>query len=178
MQSHLDTDYPWPALYKQTLQDFLKEGFEVQISELDVTCKDSATQAKYYYDLMSAIMEVKKASDKDDNSGKITALIFWGITDEDSWRSANSPLLYADYFTPKAAYEQCLKAYEDSGYVPTVVDNILLGDVNNDGKVNISDYTVLRKYIETDGECTINEKNSDINKEVNFLDLLKLKSLI
>lgn len=180
MQSHLDTQYPWPELYKQTLQDFLKEGFEVQISELDVTCEDLDTQAKYYYDLMSAIMEVKKASDKDENSGKITALIFWGITDEDSWRSANRPLLYADYFTPKAAYEQCLKAYEDSGYVPTVVDKVLLGDVDGDGKVSISDYTLLKRYVNTDGQCKINEKNADVNKDgvVNFLDLLKLKTLV
>ncbi len=181
MQSHLDTDYPWPALYKQTLQDFLKEGFEVQISELDVTCKDLTTQAKYYYDLMSEIMKVKQASDKDPNSGKITALIFWGITDEDSWRSANSPLLYADYFTPKAAYEQCLKAYENSGYVPTaVVDKVLLGDADGDGKVSIADYTVLKRYINTGGQCKINEKNSDLNKDgvVNFLDLLNLKNLV
>lgn len=180
MQSHLDTDYPWPALYKQTLQDFLKEGFEVQISELDVTCKDLTTQAKYYYDLISEIMKVKEASDKDPSSGKITALIFWGITDEDSWRSANRPLLYADYFTPKEAYEQCLKAYENSGYVPTVVDKVLLGDVNGDGKVSIADYTVLKRYINTGGECKINEKNSDLNKDgvVSFLDLLNLKNLV
>lgn len=181
MQSHLDTDYPWPDLYKQTLKDFLKQGFEVQISELDVTCNDLNTQAKYYYDLMSAIMEVKKVSDKDANSGKITALIFWGITDEDSWRSPNSPLLYSDYFTQKPAYEQCLKAYEESGYVPSVkVDDVILGDVDGNKKIDIADYTMLKRYINTSGECAINEKNSDINKdgEVTFLDLLALRSLI
>lgn len=175
MQSHLDTGYPTASTFKSTLQAFINAGFEVQITELDVTCSNLDTQAKYYYNLMSGIMDVKKTSDADENVGKITALIFWGLADDDSWRSAKNPLLYSDCATPKAAYEQVLKAYEDSGYVPPVT----LGDINGDKVVDITDYTTLRRYINGQG-IEINEKNADINKDgvVDFFDLVALKSLI
>lgn len=58
---------------------------------------------------------------------------------------------------------------------------VLIGDVNNDKKINILDYTLLKKYINNDGEgVEINTEAADINNDekVNFLDLLTLKSLI
>lgn len=62
------------------------------------------------------------------------------------------------------------------GEVITVVP----GDVNGDGTVDISDYTLLKKYINTGGAVKINEKNADLNEDgtVSFLDLLKLKTLV
>lgn len=57
----------------------------------------------------------------------------------------------------------------------------LIGDVNGDGVVSIGDYTLLKRYINTNGDgIVINEKNADINEDgnVNFLDLLALKSLV
>lgn len=54
------------------------------------------------------------------------------------------------------------------------------GDVNYDFKVDISDYTLLKKYINTGGSVKINEAGSDINSDgaVTFLDLLLLKNYI
>ena len=109
MQSHLSTTFPSVAYYKSALQAFAKAGFEIQITELDVGCTSSSEQAKYYYDLMSAILSVKKAG------GNITALVWWGLSDDHSWRN-DKPLLYSTYTTPKEAYNSVLQAYFDAGY--------------------------------------------------------------
>ncbi|SFS10283.1 endo-1,4-beta-xylanase, partial [Anaeromicropila populeti] len=110
MQSHLSTSFPSVAYYKSALQAFAKAGFEIQITELDAGCTDFTTQATYYYNLMKAILDVKKSG------GNITALIWWGMTDNTSWRSSDKPLLYSDYNTKKAAYTSVLQAYFDAGY--------------------------------------------------------------
>lgn len=110
MQSHLGTNFPTVAYYKAALDAFRKAGFEIQITELDVGCTDLNTQAKYYYDLMTAILEEKKAG------ANITALVWWGLCDNDSWRHDEKPLLYSDFTTKKAAYNSVLQAYFDTGY--------------------------------------------------------------
>ena len=110
MQSHLSTEFPSVAYYKSALQAFVKAGFEIQITELDVGCKSFSEQSKYYYDLMSAILSVKKAG------GNISAIVLWGLSDDHSWRSSDKPLLYSNYSTPKEAYNSVLKAYFDAGY--------------------------------------------------------------
>ena len=40
---------------------------------------------------------------------------------------------------------------------------VLLGDVNNDSKVNIADVAALIDYLVSDGTLPINEINADIN---------------
>lgn len=55
------------------------------------------------------------------------------------------------------------------------------GDVDSNGLVDISDYTLLRRYINASGEgIVINKEESDINGDgsVDFFDLVALKSLI
>jgi endo-1,4-beta-xylanase len=47
---------------------------------------------------MSAILSSKKSG------ANITALVFWGLSDDHSWRSKDKPLLYSNYSTPKEAY--------------------------------------------------------------------------
>ena len=110
MQSHLSTDFPSVDYYKAALASFRKAGFEIQITELDAGCTDLNTQAKYYYDLFKAILEEKKAG------ANITALVFWGLCDNNSWRHDEKPLLYSDFTTKKPAYNAVLQAYFDSGY--------------------------------------------------------------
>ncbi|WP_160688008.1 endo-1,4-beta-xylanase [Clostridium sp. C2-6-12] len=110
MQSHLTTKFPSVAYYKAALDAFAKAGFEIQITELDVGCTSESEQAKYYYDLMTAILSAKKSG------ANITALVFWGLSDDHSWRSSEKPLLYSNYSTPKQAYYSVLKAYTDAGY--------------------------------------------------------------
>lgn len=110
MQAHLDTGYPSADAFKNTLQKFLRAGFEVQITELDVTCNNASTQANYYYNLFSGILSLKKAG------GNITGITLWGLHDGMSWRSSQSPLLYSNLTTPKQAYNSVLKAFTDAGY--------------------------------------------------------------
>ncbi|MBE6051821.1 MAG: endo-1,4-beta-xylanase [Clostridium sp.] len=171
MQSHLATNYPSADLYKKALTSFLNAGFEVQITELDVTCTSQSEQSTYYYNLLKVIMDAKKAG------GNITALIFWGLTDEDSWRSEGKPLLYSDYSNQKPAYESVLKAFEDSGYVKPI--NILYGDVNEDGKVNVKDLLTIKEYV-AGVDVKINTKNADVNgdKKVDLFDTILIQQYL
>ena len=112
MQSHLGLDFPSPAYYKAAIDAFRKAGFEIQITELDAGKKGSndQTQAKYYYDIMKAILEEKKLG------ANITALVWWGLADSNSWRHDEKPLLYSNFTTKKPSYNSVLQAYFDAGY--------------------------------------------------------------
>lgn len=110
MQSHLKTDYPNVILYKTTMKKFLDAGYEVQVTELDVGCKNFTIQGKYYHQLMSAILELKK------EGGNITSITYWGISDDKSWRSSDKPLLFSYGNRPKDAFYQVIQAYLDAGY--------------------------------------------------------------
>lgn len=170
MQSHLDTQFPSVTYYKSALQSFAKAGFEIQITELDVTCSSLSVQAQYYYDLMSAILSVKKAG------GNITAIVWWGLSDDRSWRSSKKPLLYSDISTPKEAYNSVLQAYLDAGYT---IGNMTKGDINGDGTVTNDDYLLLRKFL-LNRKIQINTDAADINNDgkINILDYLALKRLL
>jgi len=116
MQSHLDTNYPSIAYYTECINKFVKAGFEIQVTELDVTCNSESVQAKYYYDIMKALLTAKK------NGANITGITLWGMYDSMSWRSGQSPLLFKNNMnSPKQAYTQVLKAYDDvyGNYTPT-----------------------------------------------------------
>ncbi len=110
MQAHLDTGYPSPSLFRNTLQAFLDAGLEVQITELDVTNTSVSEQAAYLYELMRNVLELKK------NGGKITGITYWGIADDVSWRGFQSPLLFSTLTSPKKSYYQVLQAYVDAGF--------------------------------------------------------------
>lgn len=110
MQAHLDTGYPTTSNFKNTVNQFLATGLEVQITELDVTTNNVATQERYYYELMSYLLEIQK------NGGKITGLTFWGLGDSNSWRGDRKPLLFSAPGKPKDVYYKVLQAYKDAGY--------------------------------------------------------------
>jgi hypothetical protein len=57
---------------------------------------------------------------------------------------------------------------------------IILGDANDDDKVNIADVTLLINYLVYPSQVTINEKNSDINGdgEVNIADIIQMISML
>ncbi len=109
MQAHLGTGYPSVDMVKRAVKAFLDAGLEVQITELDVATDNASLQEKYYYDLMSALLELKKAG------GKITGLTYWGLADSNSWVGDKSPLLFSTPTEPKSAYYKVLQAYLDAG---------------------------------------------------------------
>ncbi len=99
MQSHLDIDYPTPDLYVQTVTKFANAGFEVQITELDITINNEngnfkeagqtdEDQAKYIADLMKKLVAVQNTTHS------ITGLTLWGLYDGASWRKESHPLLF------------------------------------------------------------------------------------
>ena len=135
MQSHLGTDFPSVSYYKAALDAFRKAGFEIQITELDAGCTNEDVQAKYYYDLMSAILSEKK------QGANITALVWWGLCDNNSWRKSEKPLLYSNFTTKKKAYNAVLKAYFDAGYSMNKQGSTTGGDkpVNTGDIVKIED---------------------------------------
>ena len=110
MQAHLDTSYPTADAFKITVKKFTDAGYEVQLTELDVMCKKESVQATYYYNLMKALLELKK------EGRDISGITYWGMSDYTSWRSENSPLLFTMPGKPKEGYYKVLQAYEDSGY--------------------------------------------------------------
>ncbi len=107
MQSHLGTNFPSTDSYVSALNSFLKAGFEVQITELDITNKGDSDMANYAYNLFKGINNAKK------NGGKITGITWWGLSDQTTWISNSAPLLFSRPGQPKQAYSKVLQAYTD-----------------------------------------------------------------
>lgn len=105
MQSHLSTDNPSAISYKATMKKFLQAGYEVQITELDAGGKSQFTQGLYYQEIMDAVLDLKDAG------GNITGITLWGLSDGNSWRSSETPLLYSAINKPKFAYYKVLETY-------------------------------------------------------------------
>ena len=110
MQSHLDTKYPDAKTYETALKKFLSTGLEVQITELDITCKDFSAQASLYESIFKLAME---------NSAKIPAVTIWGTSDNVSWRSSQNPLLFSQGYKPKPAYDKVVALASTKTAPPT-----------------------------------------------------------
>ncbi len=107
MQSHLDARqsmdaaFPSVGMYESAIKDYAATGLDIQITELDVTIPENSgkqyyeQQAKYYKGIMNAIEKYK------DN---ISAVIFWGVTDDRSWRASQLPLLFDGDYMSKPAF--------------------------------------------------------------------------
>lgn len=61
----------------------------------------------------------------------------------------------------------------------TIIKPALNGDVNDDAKIDLADYALLRRYV-VGNAIEINTSNADVNKdgEIDFLDLIALKILL
>ena len=106
MQSHLDvrggTDpFPSVSMYNRALDKYSELGLDIQVTELDATVTAGTgtdlfeAQAEYYKGIVSAIY---------DHRENVSALIFWGITDDRSWRANGQPLLFDRTYKAKPAY--------------------------------------------------------------------------
>lgn len=108
MQSHLAaTDSVTQFL--RAAEKFCGAGYELQLTELDVGVKSDSesefkTQGKFYGDLMSGLIKLIK------KGANITSVTVWGISDGNTWRAGEYPLLFNADLTPKPAYEQFLAA--------------------------------------------------------------------
>ena len=111
MQSHLDVRsgadaFPSVNVYKKALDAYCETGLDVQITELDATVNDPAyfaEQAQYYSDIMDCIYAQKD---------KVSAVVVWGTTDDQSWRASKYPLLFNEDYTAKACFDSIVDGIE------------------------------------------------------------------
>ncbi len=108
MQSHLGTNFPSVDYYTTALNSFLGAGFEVQITELDISNKGDSDLANYTYQLMKNVNKAKK------NGGKITGVTWWGLSDQTTWVKNQKPLLFSTPGNPKQAYYKAIQAYTET----------------------------------------------------------------
>ncbi|SEH78132.1 endo-1,4-beta-xylanase [Ruminococcus flavefaciens] len=108
MQSHLDVReslqaaFPSLSMYETALKNYTGLGLDVQITELDATVQDRSgdkyfdVQGDYYKGLFKLY---EKYADK------ISAVIFWGVTDTKSWRAPQNPLIFDKDYMAKPAFK-------------------------------------------------------------------------
>jgi endo-1,4-beta-xylanase len=100
LQSHLDVNFPGLSAYEKAIKLLSETGLDLQITELDATTQDTSEagferQAEYYSDIMDVIVKYSKS---------ISAVVFWGTTDDQSWRADRCPLLFNEDYTAKPCF--------------------------------------------------------------------------
>lgn len=110
MQTHLDMGYPSiESIGTNAIDKFKEAGFEIQMTEMDLTDygqseTSQANQVKKWYNLMMLLLTEK------DSGAKITGVIWWGPSDNYSWRRDGVPLLFSEYWKAKDHYFQAIDA--------------------------------------------------------------------
>ena len=165
LQSHLNvtnnggTDpFPSVSVYKSALAKYAALGLDLQVTELDATYNTDVEngeelQAKYYSDIMDAIVEYKDA---------ISAVVFWGTTDDQSWRADRNPLLFHEDYTAKPCFYSIIDGIDysettapaESTTQPEETTTAAgttpagkIGDVDCNDKVNVADAILLAQYL-------------------------------
>ncbi|MBO4899951.1 MAG: endo-1,4-beta-xylanase [Lachnospiraceae bacterium] len=108
MQGHLDSTQNISE-YTRALEKYDECIGNVHITELDVGINGSGEaayykQAKFYYDFFTALM------DEVDKGVGLTAVTFWGLTDDASWRRGANPLLFKADLSRKSAFDALVMA--------------------------------------------------------------------
>ena len=109
-----------------------------------------------------------------EHKDEISAVVFWGTTDDMSWRATKYPLLFNEDYTAKESFYSIVDGLEAS--VPTETESepqdtsapdseIIWGDADCSGEVDILDVITLNKVIL--GKDTFTDqglKNADTNQ--------------
>ena len=112
-KTHLDIGYPTvEGIKDNAIEKFRKAGFEIQITEADITAYSKtdasiAKQTQMWYDFMVMLMKEKEIG------AKITGVTWWGPSDPTSWRAKGVPLLFSDYWQAKEHYFKVIQAVSD-----------------------------------------------------------------
>ncbi len=167
MQSHLGTDvFPTASVYEKALKAFCETGLDVQVTELDhmISGTDKfEEQAQYYSDIMDVLVKY---------SDSISAVVFWGTTDDQSWRASKYPLLFNEDYTAKPCYYSII---DDINYdivtttttttattttttVTTTgeVSDIDYGNANCDDTVNVADAVLILQVLANPDKFGVN----------------------
>ncbi len=142
MQSHLGTDvFPTANVYEKALKMFTETGLDVQITELDqmISSADKfEEQAQYYSDIMDVIMKYRDS---------VSAVVFWGTTDDMSWRASKYPLLFNEDYTAKPCFYSIVDGIDYTEATETRARSTVHGDVNADGVCDVMDVILLQKWL-------------------------------
>jgi endo-1,4-beta-xylanase len=103
-QAHFTGGSNYPSNFRTTLSSFAALGVDVQVTELDIR----NAPADAYRNVTNDCLAVARC----------TGITVWGIRDNDSWRSGESPLLFNSGGGKKAAYDAVLVAL-NNGQNPT-----------------------------------------------------------
>lgn len=193
MQSHLDVGFPTASTYRKAIDKFASTGLDIQVTELDITTSDTSEaglekQAQLYSDIFDIYT---------DYADSISAVVIWGVTDDQSWRATRVPLLFDENFQAKPAYYSIVDNVEPKVTTTTTTEittdttpaetttitepTFRLGDVNLDGNVNVQDVVLLQKYLIRKETLTAEQaKPADSNSDgvINVIDLSSLKNWI
>ena len=193
MQSHLDVGFPTASTYRKAIDKFASTGLDIQVTELDITTSDTSEaglekQAQLYSDIFDIYT---------DYADSISAVVIWGVTDDQSWRATRVPLLFDENFQAKPAYYSIVDNVEPKVTTTTTTEittdttpaetttttepTFWLGDVNLDGIINVQDVVLLQKYLIRIETLTAEQaKPADVNEDgvVNVIDLLRLKNFV
>lgn len=179
MQSHLDVGFPSASAYKKALKAFVDTGLDIQVTELDITTTDLTEsgfekQAQIYNEIMDACEEY---------SDSISAVVFWGTTDDKSWRAAKCPLLFNEDFTAKPAYYSIIEGLtpKPTETPSTDITEYSKGDIDKDKLLTTADIVLMQKYLLKiytfdESQYSLADMNSD--DKVNIFDCILLKRII
>ncbi|MEU2248713.1 endo-1,4-beta-xylanase [Streptomyces sp. NPDC019224] len=95
-QSHFNSGSPYDSNFRTTLQSFAALGVDVAITELDIQGASATTYANVTNDCLAV--------------SRCLGITVWGVRDSDSWRSGDTPLLFNNDGSKKAAYTSVLNA--------------------------------------------------------------------
>ncbi|MBN1798864.1 MAG: endo-1,4-beta-xylanase [Spirochaetales bacterium] len=120
LQGHWKLDWPTLSDIRSAINKISTAGLEVKISELDIsiyTNDDWSTHAWEAEKAFTEQLETQQAVRYRElfmlfkaNSGRITSVTFWGVSDDATWldyhpkRRNDYPLLFDDRHKPKLAY--------------------------------------------------------------------------
>lgn len=93
-QSHLGGTWPINE-YPTALKDLCSAASECAITELDI----KGASANDYTLVTKACLDLKNC----------VGITVWGVSDKDSWRKNENPLLFDASFKPKPAYDAICK---------------------------------------------------------------------
>lgn len=192
MQSHLDARqgsdaFPSVQMYENAVKTYTATGLDVQVTEMDVTINQGNSagfkaQAQYYSDIMDVLAKYKDG---------ISAVVFWGTTDDQSWRASQYPLLFNGDYTAKECFYSIIDGITPSSTTePTTTSTTttstttttssstsseetttlpkagIKGDVNEDGMVTVSDAILLCRMVVSDTTVQISDTGK-VNGEMN-----------
>jgi endo-1,4-beta-xylanase len=103
LQAHFNSGSPYNSNFRTTISSFAALGVDVQITELDIQGASAQTYAAVTNDCLAV--------------ARCTGITVWGVRDQDSWRSGDTPLLFSGG-NKKPAYDAVLNALNNASPNP------------------------------------------------------------